>query len=111
MYSRLRASATAVKEQKRPMCTLVILRRPGHDWPLIVAANRDEMSDRPWAAPGRHWNDRVEAVAGRDEVAGGTWLGLNDWGVIAGVLNRPGSLGPEAGLRSRGELPLDEFES
>ena len=92
------------------MCTLVILRRPGHDWPLIVAANRDEMSDRPWRAPGRHWDDRIEVVAGQDEVAGGTWLGLNDWGVISGVLNRPGSLGPEAGLRSRGELPLEALD-
>jgi len=26
--------------------------------------------------------------------------------VVAGVLNRPGTLGPEAGRRSRGELPL-----
>ena len=23
------------------MCTVVILRRPGHDWPLLLAANRD----------------------------------------------------------------------
>ena len=34
------------------MCTLVILRRPGHRWPLIIAANRDEMADRPEAANG-----------------------------------------------------------
>ena len=92
------------------MCTVVILRRPGHDWPLILAANRDEMTDRPWRAPGRHWQDRAEVTAGRDELAGGTWLGLNDWGVIAGVLNRPGSLGPDADLRSRGELPLEALD-
>ena len=36
------------------MCTLVILRRPGHDWPVVIAANRDEMIDRPWRGPGRH---------------------------------------------------------
>ena len=88
------------------MCTVVILRRPGHDWPLILATNRDEMTDLPWRSPGRHWPDRAEVTAGRDELAGGTWLGLNDWGVIAGVLNRPGSLGPDRWLRSRGELPL-----
>ncbi|MEE8350752.1 MAG: NRDE family protein [Rhodospirillales bacterium] len=92
------------------MCTLVILRRPGHDWPLIIAANRDEMATRPWRRPGRHWEDRVEVVAGQDETAGGTWLGLNDWGVIAGVLNRPGSLGPDPALRSRGELPLEALD-
>ncbi len=92
------------------MCTVVILRRPGHDWPLILAANRDEMTDRPWRPPGRYWSERAEVTAGQDEFAGGTWLGLNDWGVIAGVLNRPGSLGPDPGLRSRGELPLEALD-
>ncbi|MBT3305711.1 MAG: hypothetical protein HN377_04440 [Alphaproteobacteria bacterium] len=92
------------------MCTLVLLRRPGHDWPLIIAANRDEMVGRPSHPPARHWPDRAEVIAGRDELAGGTWLGLNDWGVIAGVLNRPGSLGSDPNLRSRGELPLDALD-
>jgi hypothetical protein len=33
-------------------------------------------------------------------------MGVNAHGVTAAVLNRPGSLGPAAGKRSRGELPL-----
>ena len=45
-------------------------------------------------------------VAGRDRLGGGTWMGLNRSGMVAAVLNRPGSLGPAAGKRSRGELPL-----
>jgi hypothetical protein len=92
------------------MCTLVILRRPGHDWPVIVAANRDEMVDRPWQEPARHWPDRPEVVAGRDVLAGGSWLGINDFGVVAGVLNRHGSLGPAPGQRSRGELVLEALD-
>ena len=92
------------------MCTLVILRRPGHDWPVLVAANRDESAGRPWLAPGRHWPDRPDVVAGMDEFAGGTWLGLNDHGVVAGVLNRPDSLGPDPYLRSRGELVLEALD-
>lgn len=95
---------------KNRMCTVVILRRPGHDWPLVFAANRDEMTGRPWLPPGRHWPDRPEVTAGRDELAGGTWLGLSDLGVVAGVLNRPGSLGPRPGMRSRGELPLEAID-
>ncbi|HEY7688883.1 MAG TPA: NRDE family protein, partial [Dongiaceae bacterium] len=59
------------------MCTLVILFRPGHDWPVIVGANRDEMADRPWAPPARHWPDRPQVVAGLDKLAGGSWLGVN----------------------------------
>ena len=92
------------------MCTLVILRRPDHAWPLVFAANRDEMIDRPWRAPGRHWPDRPEVVAGLDLLAGGSWLGVNDWGVAAAVLNRHGSLGPRPGLRSRGELVLEALD-
>jgi hypothetical protein len=92
------------------MCTVVILFRPGHAWPLLLAANRDEMRDRPWDAPARHWPDRANVVAGRDRLADGTWLGLNDEGVVAGVLNRRHSLGPEAGFRSRGELPLEALD-
>ena len=92
------------------MCTLVILRRPEHDWPVIIGANRDEMIDRPALPPARHWPDRAEVLAGRDLLAGGSWLGVNDWGVAAAVLNRHGSLGPAAGLRSRGELVLEALD-
>jgi hypothetical protein len=92
------------------MCTLVILRRPDHRWPVLIGANRDEMTDRPWAPPGRHWPDRPEVMAGLDLLAGGSWLGINDWGVAAAVLNRHGSLGPAADRRSRGELVLEALD-
>ncbi|MCR6631529.1 MAG: NRDE family protein [Magnetospirillum sp.] len=92
------------------MCTLVILRQPTAQWPVLVAANRDEMAGRPWKAPGRHWSDRPEVVAGLDELAGGSWLGMNDVGVVAAILNRVGTLGPQAGKRSRGELVLEALD-
>jgi hypothetical protein len=92
------------------MCTVVILRRPEHRWPVLLGANRDEMIDRPWRPPDRHWPDRPEVVAGLDGLAGGSWLGINDWGVAAAVLNRTGSLGPAPGRRSRGELVLEALD-
>src|SRR5215831_17344537 len=92
------------------MCSVVILRRPGHDWPVILGANRDEMGRRPWLPPGRHWADRPWTVAGLDQEAGGSWLGLNDHGLIAGIMNRPQSLGPAVGKRSRGELVLEALD-
>ena len=92
------------------MCTVVILNRPGHPWPLLLAANRDEMTDRPWRPPARHWADRPEIVAGIDEEAGGSWLGVNDHGVVAAILNRRGALGPAPGMRSRGELVLEALD-
>ncbi len=92
------------------MCTVVILSRPGHPWPLIIAANRDELQSRAWLPPGRHWPDRGHVVAGQDLEAGGTWMACNDDGVVAAILNRRGSLGPAAGKRSRGELPLEAVD-
>ncbi len=92
------------------MCTVVVLRRPEHEWPLILAANRDEMLERPWSAPARHWPDRPEVIAGIDNLSGGSWLGVNDHGVSVAVLNRTGSLGPLAEKRSRGELVLEALD-
>ncbi len=88
------------------MCTVVLLIRAGHAWPLVLAANRDELLNRSWDLPGRHWPDQPDVIAGRDRSGGGTWMGVNRHGVAAAVLNRQGSLGPAAGKRSRGELPL-----
>lgn len=92
------------------MCTLVMLRRPKDRWPLITAANRDELSTRSWESPARHWPDRPEVVAGLDKTAGGAWLGINDDGLFAAILNRKGSLGPAEGKRSRGELVLEALD-
>lgn len=92
------------------MCSVVILWRPDHDWPLILGANRDEMVGRPWAPPARHWPDRANVVAGLDQLAGGSWLGLNDEGVIACIMNRMNTLGPQSGRRSRGELVLEALD-
>ncbi len=92
------------------MCTVVLHRRPDHQWPLILGANRDEMRSRPWLAPARHWPDRHHVTAGIDELAGGTWLALNDDGVCAAILNRQNSLGPVENKRSRGELPLEAVD-
>jgi hypothetical protein len=88
------------------VCTVVVLVRPGHPLPLLLAANRDERIERPWDPPAAFWPDHCDTVAGRDRAGGGTWMGLNRHGVVATVLNRPGTLGPVAGKRSRGELPL-----
>jgi hypothetical protein len=82
------------------VCTLVVSVRPDR---VLLAANRDERLDRPWAPPAEYWPG---IVGGRDRTAGGTWMAVNRHGVVAAVLNRVGTLGPAADKRSRGELPL-----
>ncbi|MDD2795340.1 NRDE family protein [Acidocella sp.] len=82
------------------MCSIIL--RIGAQG-VFIGANRDEMVERAWEPPGEFWPG---VIAGRDRLAGGTWLGMNRHGVAAAVLNRTGTLGPAAGKRSRGELPL-----
>lgn len=76
----------------------------------MIAANRDELASRPSLPPDRHWPDRANVIAGQDLTAGGTWLGVNDDGVVAAVLNRRGTLGPTEDKRSRGELVLEALD-
>jgi hypothetical protein len=92
------------------MCTLIVLYRPDQPWPMLIAANRDEILKRPWQPPGRHWPDRPTVVAGLDELGKGSWFGLNDDGVAAGIMNRRNTLGPVIGKRSRGELVLEALD-
>lgn len=74
----------------------------------MVAANRDEHYDRP-AAPPLSLNTKPNVLAGLDLRARGTWLGVNENGVLGAVLNRRSeAAGNNPGqTRSRGLLCLD----
>jgi uncharacterized protein with NRDE domain len=88
------------------VCLLIVLSRTHPETPLVVGANRDERLDRP-AIPMtvlRESSPRI--LGGRDELAGGTWLAVNEAGVVAGLTNRPSASGRDPSKRSRGELPL-----
>jgi uncharacterized protein with NRDE domain len=87
------------------MCWIAVLLRVNAFYPLIVAANREESRTRPSQAP-FPWAGSPTVWAGRDELAGGTWLGVNATGLVAAVTNRP-ALSRDATLRSRGLLCLD----
>jgi uncharacterized protein with NRDE domain len=87
------------------MCTLAIYFRMFERYPVVVAANRDESTTRP-ALPPTTLSETPHIVGGKDLRAGGTWLGINQYGVIAGLLNRRADkVEPDA--RSRGLLCLD----
>ncbi len=98
------------------MCLIVFAWRPGHAQPLIVAANRDEFYARP-SLPLAQWPDAPHVYAGRDQEAGGTWLGVNADGRFAALTNIRDPHQPPA-RKSRGELvarflngslPIDEY--
>jgi len=88
------------------MCLLIVFTRTLPDSPLVVAANRDERLDRPATAMTVLDAGPPRILGGRDELAGGTWLAVNDRGVVAGLTNRPVEAGRDPTKRSRGELPL-----
>jgi uncharacterized protein with NRDE domain len=85
------------------VCLLVVLSRIMPEWPLVVAANRDEQYARP-ADPVMVLRERPRTLGGRDRLAGGTWLALNEHGIIAGLTNKPMQRSPTR--RSRGAIPL-----
>jgi uncharacterized protein with NRDE domain len=87
------------------MCLLVVVSRLDPGAPLVVGANRDERLDRPATAMTVLAASGPRILGGRDEVAGGTWLAVNEHGVVAGLTNRPSPDGPDPSKRSRGELP------
>ena len=84
------------------MCTLAILYRVARGTPILVAANRDERFDRPTQYP-KIQSGSPRVVCGIDRRAGGTWLGVNQFGLFCAVANRRKTIVP-AEPRSRGLL-------
>jgi len=93
------------------MCTLALYFQEFQDYPLIIAANRDEFYSRPSGPPQVLWKEPV-VFGGKDLLAGGTWLGVNEHGLVAGILNRRSeNQGGAWSGRSRGLLCLDLLKS
>ena len=93
------------------MCILMVIHRLLPDYPIIVAANRDETYDRPTQGPALLC-DAPRIWGGRDERAGGTWMGVNEHGVVVGLTNRRLDAEQEADpeRRSRGMVCLEALQ-
>jgi hypothetical protein len=88
------------------VCTVVLSFEPGERVPLLLLGVRDELQDRPWLPPARHWPGSP-LLGGIDEQAGGTWLAVHpDVPRVACLLNGRGAQADPRRRRSRGELPL-----
>jgi uncharacterized protein with NRDE domain len=84
------------------MCLVAVFFRTVPDAFLVVGANREEFYQRGGEPP-QLLAGPCRAAAGIDPVAGGTWLGVNEHGVLVAVTNRAKSVVP-AQPRSRGLL-------
>lgn len=85
------------------MCTLALLTPRSGPYGLILAANRDESLDRPSEGP-QVWPGPPAFVAGRDALAGGTWLGVNAHGLVVGLTNHWTGSAPDTTRASRGGI-------
>lgn len=88
------------------MCILFIAVNQHPDYPLIIAANRDEFHTRPTASS-QFWDQQPELLAGKDLQAGGTWMGVNLFGKVAALTNIRAPGKELAGAITRGNLVLD----
>lgn len=93
------------------MCTVLILRHVHPEWPLILAANRDELLDRPASGPQLLPGSPRILVPGLDQARGGTWMGVTDTGFFVGLTNQRGSMTQGLAPRSRGEVVLQALRA
>lgn len=92
------------------MCLILFGWQSHPEYPLVIAANRDEFYARK-TRPAAWWGQAVSLLAGRDEEAGGTWLGINRRGRVAMLTNvrSPAERNPHA--PSRGGLVVSALQT
>lgn len=88
------------------MCLILIAWQAHREYPLVVAANRDEFFTRSSAAAG-FWPEAPQVLAGRDLEAGGTWFGVTRQQRFAALTNYREGGQQCADARSRGALVAD----
>ncbi|MQA89094.1 MAG: hypothetical protein GEU90_02485 [Gemmatimonas sp.] len=88
------------------MCLILFAHQIHPDFPLVLAANRDEFHARPTAAAAP-WPEAPWVLGGRDLLAGGTWLAICQAGRWAAVTNFREGASAARGERSRGHLVSD----
>lgn len=92
------------------MCLAVIAWNVHPDYPLVMVANRDESYMRS-TSPAAWWGQPVPLLAGRDDKAGGTWLGVNRNGRFALLTNVRSPIERRSHAPSRGLLVVAALQT
>jgi uncharacterized protein with NRDE domain len=87
------------------MCLILVAWRAHPEFPLVVAANRDEFFNRPTASAS-FWPESG-ILAGRDLQAHGTWMGIGPTGRFAALTNFRDPARHRDNAASRGQLVAD----
>ncbi|MGB6104425.1 MAG: NRDE family protein [Pusillimonas sp.] len=85
------------------MCIAYLAIAAHPDWPLFIAANRDEFHNRP-CLPAAPWAGHPDVIAGIDCQAHGGWLGMTRQGRFALITNYRDPSHLIANAPSRGQL-------
>lgn len=88
------------------MCLIFLSFNQHPEFPLIVAANRDEFYNRP-ATPLDFWQENPKILAGKDLSGGGTWLGVSKTGYFGMLTNYRDMANLKLGAPTRGKLVID----
>jgi uncharacterized protein with NRDE domain len=92
------------------MCLILLAHGAHLDYPLVIAANRDEYYRRP-TAKAAFWQDHPRILAGRDLECMGTWLGVTRAGRFAALTNFRDPRERKIDAPSRGQLVSDFLAS
>lgn len=92
------------------MCIILAAWQAHPQYPLVIAANRDEFFARPTRSA-EFWPDAPNLLAGRDLSAGGTWLGITCSGRFAALTNYRDPSREKQSAESRGALVRGFLES
>ena len=88
------------------MCLIAFAFDCHPDYSLVLMANRDEFRTRE-TERAAFWADAPHLLAGRDRLAGGTWLGITTNGKIAALTNYRDPRQQVSNPPSRGSLVAD----
>ena len=93
------------------MCLVAFAINVSARWPLVIASNRDEYFNRP-TLPLTQWQTESgqTIISGRDQRAGGTWLGTTPNGRMA-LLTNVRQMDAQPSPLSRGDLIMRWLEN
>lgn len=92
------------------MCLILFGYKMSKEFPLVLAANRDEFYRRPTAAM-HFWEDFPDILAGKDLEQGGTWFGIHRSGAFAALTNYRNPAALKQNAPSRGGIIIDFLNS
>ena len=94
----------------KKLCIIAVSFKTHAEFPLIIAANRDEFYVRKTEAA-HIWQDAPHILAGRDAEQGGTWLGVSKTGRFVAITNFRNPSLRERSTYSRGQIATDFLNS